>query len=267
MSHPDPFAAVRCVEVSVACELLLSFCACQDTEAHKEMPAIGVVRAAPLARIADLLAAVAAWNAGYTNFWVRLLGLATRSSPPKDVPALLAHLAALDPLDLTRMLWVDSTPDHDQVRPQISSAAHDWRSRAQQQFRDTLAPDDHDWHAALTIFLARARRDEGAPAQPSCGVGTTRFSRDWKRRLCPSSCAMRKRSVCSSARSRTTDSSTLHEWHTVRPEAGVPPGCPHPIARLPALGHDRAVPDVKLIGHPVADENIIAGGDAPPERW
>jgi biotin operon repressor len=216
----------------------------------------------------DLLAAVAAFDAGYEKIWVRLLGLASTSSPPKDVPTLLAHIAALDPLDLTRMLWVETTPDHDQAAiSDLFRRAMTGDRAAQQQVRDTLAPDDDAWHAALAIFLARG------PEETKQQLLT--LLRRWYdavfARLEPEIVPVLMRDAEAKRvlqRSLPFDRFIEIATNGVRyvPEVGV-----RRIVLIPSLIYRPWIllaryRDVKLIGHPVADENVMAGDDAPPER-
>lgn len=145
------------VEAAPAYELLLSFCAYDDTEAHAEIacPSDWSERLRALTP-PDLLTAVEAFDAGYKKIEMRLLGLAYASPPPKDVPALLTHIAALDPLDLTRMLRAESTPDYEQrAIADLFHRAMTGDHAAQAHVSDMLAPEDTEWHAALTAFLAR----------------------------------------------------------------------------------------------------------------
>ena len=257
------------VEAAPAYELLLSFCAYQDIEAHQEIvgPSDWSARLRALAP-PDLLAAIAAFDAGYEKIWVRLLTLAATSPPPKDVPALLAHIAALDPLDLTRMIWLETTPDHEQLATSdLFRRAMAGDRAAQQQVRDTLAPEDSDWHTALAIFFARGpdetkqqlltilRRWYGAVFSQLEPEILPVLIRD----------AEAKRVL---QRSLPYDRFIELITNGVRyvPEAGV-----RHVVLIPSLVYRPWIMiaqyrDMKLIGHPVADENVTAGDDAPPDR-
>ncbi|MHB8646715.1 MAG: ArsR/SmtB family transcription factor [Thermomicrobiales bacterium] len=257
------------VEAAPAYELLLSFCAYRDTEAHKEIagPSDWSARLRALAP-PDLLEDVAAFDAGYEKIWVRLLSVAYASPTPKDVPALLAHIAALDPLELTRMLWVDSTPDHDRIaNSDLYRRAMTGDRAAQAHVRDTLAPDDPEWHAALAIFLARG------PAETKQRL--LHILRRWYdevfSRLEPEITPVLMRDAdAKRALQRSLPFDRFIEITTngVRyvPEMGV-----RRVVLIPSLIYRpwtliAQYRDVKLIGHPVADENISVGDDAPPGR-
>jgi DNA-binding transcriptional ArsR family regulator len=257
------------VEAAPAYELLLSLCACRDSEAHREIagPSDWSARLRALAP-PDLMREVAAFDAGYEHFWVRLLGLAATSAPPKDAAALLAHIAALDPLDLTRMIWVESTPDHDQIATSdLFRRAMTGDRAAQRQVRDTLAPDDHDSHAALAIFLARGPEE----TKERLLAILRRWYDDVFSRLEPEIVPVLMRDAeAKRALQRSLPYDRFIEIATngVRyaPEAGV-----RHVILIPSLIHRPWIliaqyRDVKLIGHPVADENVTAGDDAPPER-
>ncbi len=255
------------VEAASAYELLLSFCARQDTEMRQEI-AGQTEWSARLRALAspDLLEAVAAFDAGYEKIWVRLLSLAYASPSPKDVPALLAHLTALDPLDLTRMLWVESTPDHEQAATSDLFRRTITGDQAAQQVRDTLPADD-DRRAALATFSARG------PAETKQQLLTLlrRWYDEVFSRLEPEIAPVLIRDVAAKrALQRTLPYDRFIEIATngVRyiPQAGV-----RHVVLIPSLIYRPWIliaqyRDVKLIGHPVAAESIIAGDDAPPER-
>lgn len=257
------------VEAAPAYELLLSFCACQDTDARDGIAGLADW-SARLRTLAppDLQGAAVAFDAGYEKIWVRLLGLAYASAPPKDVPALLAHIAALDPLELTRMLWVESTPAHEQIATSdLFRRAMSGDRAAEAQVRDTLAPEDNEWHAALTVFLARG------PAETKQQLLTIlrRWYDEVFSRLEPEIVPTLMRDVeAKRALQRSLPFDRFIELATngVRyvPEAGV-----RRVVLIPSLIYRPWIliaryRDVKLIGHPVADENVVAGDDAPPER-
>lgn len=257
------------VEAAPAYELLLSLCACRDIEAHKEIawPSNWSTRLRTLAP-PDLLVEVAAFDAGYKEIWVHLLGLAYTSAPPKDVPALLAHIAALDPLDLTRMLWVESTPDHNKATTSdLFRRAMTGDRLAQQQVRDTLAPEDNDWHAALTIFLAREPEETKQRLLTVLRRWYDEVFSQLEQEIVP---VLLRDAAAKRVLQRSLPYDRFIELTTngVRyvPESGV-----RRVVLIPSLIHRPWIliaqyRDVKLIGHPVADENVIAGDDAPPER-
>ena len=257
------------VEAAAAYELLLSVCARQDTEMRQEI-AGQTEWSARLRALAspDLLAEVAAFEAGYEKIWVRLLGLAYSSAPPKDVPALLAHLAALDPRDLTRMLWAEATPDHEQMATsEIFARAMTGDRAAQQQVHDMLAPDDSDWHAVLAVFLARGPED----TKRRLLTILRRWYEEVFSRLEPEIVPVLIRDAEAKRvlqRSLPYDRFIELTTNGVRyvPETDI-----RHVVLIPSLIYRpwtliARYRDVKLIGHPVADENVIAGGDAPPER-
>ncbi|MGI8857467.1 MAG: ArsR/SmtB family transcription factor [Thermomicrobiales bacterium] len=257
------------VEAGLGYELLLSFCACQDSDAHDEIAELArwSMRLRALAP-PDLLADVATFDAGYEKIWVRLLSLAYASAPPKDVPALLVHIAALDPLELTRMLWVESTPDHEQVATaDLFRRAMAGDRAAQAQVRDTLASGDDAWQAALAVFLARG------PAETKRQLLTIlrRWYDEVFSRLEPEIAPILIRDAEAKRvlqRSLPYDRFIELATNGVRyvPEAGI-----RRVVLIPSLVYRPWIllaqyRDVKLIGHPVADENVGAGDDAPPER-
>lgn len=256
------------VEAAPAYELLLSFGACHDDAMHQPLSALPDWHARLRALASPgLLAQMAAFDAGCGKLWPQLFGLVHASAPPKDAAALLAHIAAFDPLDLARTIFLESAHD---TRQMISDALFARAMRgdhdAQQRVRTTLAPHDDEWSAALAYHfvqgpeatkrqlltvLHRWHDEVFAPLAPEI-VPVLMRDAEAKRAL---------------QRSLPFDRFIEIATNGVRyvPETGV-----RTVILIPSLIYRPFVlvtqyRDIKFIAHPVADE-IITGDDAPPER-
>ncbi|HEU5329897.1 MAG: ArsR/SmtB family transcription factor [Thermomicrobiales bacterium] len=268
VTAPTPPPAVV-VEAAPAYELLLSFCASEVTAEHEAIagPSDWTARLRALASPA-LRAEVAAFHAGYDRIWVRLLGLAYTSAPPKDVPALLAHLAALDPLELARMLWVEVTPNHERlVSAALFRRALTGDEAARQQVRDTLAPEAGEWRAALGSFLAREPGETKQRLLALLRRWYTEVFAPLEGEIVP---ILMRDAAAKRDLQRSLPYDRFIELSTNGIQYVTEPGV-RQVVLIPSLVYRPWVlvaqyRDVKLIGHPVADENITTGDDVPPAR-
>jgi DNA-binding transcriptional ArsR family regulator len=102
---------------------------------------------------ASLLAAIERFGLHRGMAWCHLMGLAYESTPPKDVSAFLAHLAAIEPAELLlHMLGYYVHDDHHEIpRDVVLQATHGDRA-AQEQIIDRICDDDEEKEALSQVF-------------------------------------------------------------------------------------------------------------------
>ncbi len=102
----------------------------------------------------DLLAAVERFSGGSDLVWAHALSLVYESPAPRDVPAFLAHLQTVDPLEVRlRLLGYHVRYFRRATSPEIIAAAAAGNVEAQRHFMSTSYPDDAAWQTALRRLL------------------------------------------------------------------------------------------------------------------
>src|SRR5215467_3072546 len=86
------------IEASAAYELLMTLCVISDVEGYKTYDVGSEWFDVILAKAShDLLASISQSGLYNQQVWEHLLGFVYECPPPRDVPALLAHIVATDP--------------------------------------------------------------------------------------------------------------------------------------------------------------------------
>ncbi len=144
------------IEASPAYEFLMSLRAIGEEEHHAESE-VGEdwfedvrKKASP-----DLLALIEQFSFHSCEIWEHMLGIVYDSPAPRDVPAFIAHIEAIDPLELRLHLLGYYVREHWRVTPpEIIFQAAQGDIEAQKKLFKTSFPDDAQWQRTLRWLLS-----------------------------------------------------------------------------------------------------------------
>ena len=144
------------IEASPAYEFLMTLCAFSDVEHYAEYEVgkewFNDVRkkASP-----DLLALVEQFSFHSQEIWEHMLGIVYNSPAPRNVPAFIAHVEAIDPLELRLHMLGYYVREHCRVTPpEIMFQAAQGDIEAQRKLLNTSFPDDAEWQRTLRWLLS-----------------------------------------------------------------------------------------------------------------
>lgn len=216
----------------------------------------------------DLLKTVRFFHSDCNHIWKHLLGIAYDSEPPKDVPALLANLAAIDPLELRlhtigyyRRNFRRSTP------LDVILQAAEGDTEAQQQYIKTASREEGDWSNALRyIFSINADKMKETLLfilQSWYERVFQYYEQQWLPILERDAEAKRTMAATMPLERliETATNGLLYE-----PEAGL-----RRVLLIPSLverpwNELSEYQDIKIYCYPVADESVAEDGHTPPIR-
>ncbi len=144
------------IEASPAYEFLMSLRAISEVEHHAEYE-VGKEWFDDIRKKAspDLLALVEQFSFHSHEIWEHMLGLVYDSPDPRDVPAFIAHIEAIDPLELRLHMLGYYVRDHCRVTPpEIIFQAAQGDIEAQRELLKTSFPDDAEWQRTLRWLLS-----------------------------------------------------------------------------------------------------------------
>ena len=144
------------IEASPAYEFLMTLCAYSEVEHHAEYE-VGKEwfddvrkKASP-----DLLALVEQFSFHSHEIWEHILGLVYDSPAPRDVPAFITQIEAIDPLELRLHMMGYYVRQHCRVTPpEIIFQAAQGDIEAQRKLLKTSFPDDAEWQRTLRWLLS-----------------------------------------------------------------------------------------------------------------
>ena len=103
----------------------------------------------------DLLALVEQFSFHSNEIWEHMLGLVYDCPAPRDVPAFIAHIEAIDPLELRLHMLGYYVRKHCRVTPpEIIFQAAQGDIEAQRKLLKTSFPDDVEWQRTLRWLLS-----------------------------------------------------------------------------------------------------------------
>ncbi|HEX6110246.1 MAG TPA: helix-turn-helix domain-containing protein [Ktedonobacteraceae bacterium] len=144
------------IEASPAYEFLMTLCAFSEVEHHAEYE-IGKEWFDDIRKKTspDLLALVEQFSFDSHEIWEHMLGLVYDCPAPRDVPALITHIEAIDPLELRlHMLGYYVRQHRRSTLPEIILQAAQGDIEAQKKLFKTSFPDDADWQRTLRWLLS-----------------------------------------------------------------------------------------------------------------
>ncbi len=144
------------IEASPAYEFLMTLCAFSEVEHHAEYE-VGKEwfddvrkKASP-----DLLALVEQFSFHSHEIWEHMLGLVYDCPAPRDVLTFIAHIEAIDPLELRLHMLGYYVRQHCRVTPpEIIFQAAQGDIEAQRKLLKTSFPDDAEWQRTLRWLLS-----------------------------------------------------------------------------------------------------------------
>jgi DNA-binding transcriptional ArsR family regulator len=144
------------IEASPAYEFLMTLCAFSEVEHHAEYE-VGKEwfddvrkKASP-----DLLTLVEQFSFHSHEIWEHMLGLVYDCPAPRDVPTFIAHIEAIDPLELRLHMLGYYVRQHCRVTPpEIIFQAAQGDIEAQRELLKTSFPDDVEWQRTLRWMLS-----------------------------------------------------------------------------------------------------------------
>ena len=144
------------IEASPAYEFLMTLCAFSEVEHHAEYE-VGKEwfddvrkKASP-----DLLALVEQFSFHSHEIWEHMLGLVYDCPAPRDVPALITYIEAIDPLELRLHMLGYYVRQHRRATPsEIILQAAQGDIEAQRKLLKTSFPDDAEWQRTLRWLLS-----------------------------------------------------------------------------------------------------------------
>jgi hypothetical protein len=103
----------------------------------------------------DLLALIEQFSFHSCEIWEHLLGLVYDCPAPRDVPAFIAHIEAIDPLELRLHMLGYYVREHCRVTPpEIILQAAQGDIEAQSKLLKSSFPDDIEWQRTLRWLLS-----------------------------------------------------------------------------------------------------------------
>jgi len=144
------------IEASPAYEFLMTLCAFSEVEHHAEYE-VGKEwfddvrkKASP-----DLLALVEQFSFHSHEIWEHMLGMVYDCPAPRDVPAFIAHIEAIDPLEIRLHMLGYYIRQHCRVTPpEIIFQAAQGDIEALRKLLKTSFPDDAEWQRTLRWLLS-----------------------------------------------------------------------------------------------------------------
>lgn len=246
------------VDVSPAYELLMQLCAfshadeCETYEVGCDWFERTRAGLSP-----DLLAAVEGSSIHSGSLWDHLMGLVYETPAPKDVPAFLAHLERIDPLELDLHLLGYYIPAIRQTTtPDVILRTAQGDAGARQEYLATLSYDD-ECEKAIQVLL---EREPGQTKRVALGILSRWYEEVFRARepetlpLLERDAAAKRRLIGKLPPDRLIDLATNGLQYV--PEAGmrrvllVPTVIMRPWV---IIGEYRAT---KIFCYPVADENM-----------
>jgi DNA-binding transcriptional ArsR family regulator len=144
------------IEASPAYEFLMTLRAINEVERHAEYE-VGKEWFDDIRKKAspDLLALVEQFSFHSCEIWEHLLGLVYDSPAPRDVPAFIEHIEAIDPLEIRLHMLGYYVREHCRVTPpEIIFQAAQGDTEAQRKLLKTSFPDDAGWQRTLRWVLS-----------------------------------------------------------------------------------------------------------------
>lgn len=257
------------IEAAPAYEFILTLCAATDVEGQAGYE-IGrawfdAVRAdaGP-----DVWHDAASLCGGSDKVWAHLLSLAYEAPTPRDVPALLTHLDAVDALELRlRLLGYYVRYLRRATPPEVIAAAAMGDPAARRRFQRTSYAADAAWQAALRELLPLDATTTKHRVLTILRVWYERVFQPREAEIMPivRRDAEERLSLLHTLPPERVVETVTRGWEYV-PEPGIRHLLLIPSYVLRPQVHSLDHHEVKIICYAVADESLDSSGDAPPAR-
>jgi DNA-binding transcriptional ArsR family regulator len=256
------------IEASSAYEFLMTLCAFSQVERYAEYE-VGKEwfddvrkKASP-----DLLALIEQFSFHSHEIWEHMLGLVYASPAPRDVPAFIAHIEAIDPLDLRLHMLGYYVRQHRRVTsPEIIFQAAQGDFEAQRKLFKTSFPDDAQWQRTLRWLLSLEQVATKNLLLEIFQGWYDEVFRDQEPYIMP---ILARDVEAKLALKLTHSTEQLIEmatgWEYV-PEPGIRQVVLVPSYITRPWNSDAEMNDTVIFCYPVAEESISADKDMPPAR-
>ncbi len=144
------------IEASPAYEFLMTLCAFSEVE-HRAEYEVGKEWFDDIRKKAspELLSLIEQFSFHSYEIWEHMLGLVYNSPAPRDVPSFIAHIEAIDPLELRLHMMGYYVREHCRATPpEIIFQAAQGDIEAQKELIRTSFPDDAEWQRTLLWLLS-----------------------------------------------------------------------------------------------------------------
>jgi len=215
----------------------------------------------------DLLAAIDKFSS-YYKIWGHLLGLAYDCPPPRDAPSLIAHIEALDPLEVRLHLFGYYQRRFRRTTPlDIILQAAEGDQEAQRQFLKTSFSDDADWQETLCHFFSMNSETTKAELLDILERWYDRVFCHQEQEILP---ILERDAEAKRALKQTMTVERLVETATngleYVPGAGFRKVLLIPSYILRPWNETLDYQDIKIFCYPVADESVLEDSKVPPVR-
>ena len=256
------------IEAGTAYELLMTLCVIFDVEGYKTYDVGSEWFAAVRAKASPgLLASLSQSDLYNQQVWEHLLGIVYECPPPRNIPTLLAHIEAMDPLELRLHLLGYYVRLHRRsTPPDVIYQAALGQPDAQKRFLKTSFPDDADWQQAVRSIFSLGLQEMKSNLLNLLQRWYEEVFREQEAQILP---VLERDVEAKRALKSEVSAERLIElatgWEYV-PEPGI-----RRVVLIPSyvlrpwvsyLEHH----DVKIFCYPVADESITADSNEPSAR-
>lgn len=263
------FSLTLQVDTSPAYELLLSLAVWSDVDAHPTYEVgAGWFDAIRTQAPPDLLEAIEAFSPHCDMIWAHLISLAYECPSPRDVPAFLAYLKTLDPMEIRlRLLGYYVRYFRRATPPDVIAAAAAGDHHAQQRFLQTSYPGDTAWQAALTSLLPLTPAETSSRLMAILERWYAEVFRAQESRLLPilERDAEATRLLAATLSVERLIETVTNGWEYV-PEPAIRHVLLIPSVVIRPIIHNFDHHEVKIICYSVSDVSMTEAGDMPSPR-
>ncbi|HZO72917.1 MAG TPA: winged helix-turn-helix domain-containing protein [Ktedonobacteraceae bacterium] len=255
------------IEASLVYEFFLSLCVFSDSGNSWRPYEVGEAwfeairgKLAP-----DLLEIIKRFGFQSHEMWGHISALACTCPPPRDVPALLAYLKTIDPLELRLHLLGYYVRQHRRsTAPDVIYAAAQGDGEAQRELLRTSLPVDARWQEALRWHLSRDVTETKERLLEIVHGWYDKVFREQEMQLLP---ILTQDAEAKLALQAAHSPEQLIEictgWEYV-PEPGIRRVVLIPSYVIRPFNNDTESGDTQLFFYPVTDASILADPSAPP---
>lgn len=257
------------VDTCPAYEFVLSLAVWSDARGHASYEVdTGWFDAIRAQASPELLGDIEAFAQHCDMVWAHLISPAYECPPPRDVPAFLAYLKTLDPMEVKlRLLGYYVRYFRRATPPSVMAAAAAGDHEAQRQFLQTSYPDNAIWQAALTHLLPLTPAEIMSRLMQILERWYKEVFLAQEPRLLPilERDAEATRLLAPTLSVERLIETVTNGWEYV-PEPGIRQVLLIPSVVIRPIIHWFDHHEVKIIAYPVSDESMTAEGDTPPPR-
>ena len=216
----------------------------------------------------DLLADINRFQLEDNHIWIHLLGLAYESEPPRDVPALIAHIETIEPLELRLHLIGYYRRSFRRLTPlDVILQAAEGDLEAQRQYIKTSTNEHGHWQDVLHHLFSLDPEETKTRVLDILQRWYERVFRDYEPQLIP---ILQRDAEAKQAMKQTMSLERLIETATNGLEY-VPEPNLRKVLLIPSYvmrpwNELSDYQDIKIFCYPVADESVSEDPHTPPVR-